>query len=491
MMKPWVIKKVFYLHRWLVWIALTALLVFVSSAFMHLLLTWTGPQTTINKAPQQVFASTDINTIPEILRQHHIPQAAIVKVVPSAQEALLQITEEALVPRRYFSLKTGKESLNHDEQQARWLAAYYLDDPSRVIQSITFQTAFDNDYPWVNRLLPVYKIVYEGDEGLTLYIHTESQALASISNHWKRSLQTIFRQLHTWAWLEDYRYGRVVVMMLFLCSLLAMILAGLSLLYLLKRHSGHKVERRAHRVLAHVIGIPLLGFTSSGMYHLLHGEYADAQRDFNLARPLVLNSVSAAPISFPARDLHSVSLISVGSQLYYRASVAGEAPVAAGEHDHHQIRQQRFDGIPKEQGAIYIPMASSVDIVMTDEQVARQLAMDYLKAGDAEIISVEKVTRFGPEYDFRNKRLPVWRVAIHNDAEDVLFVDVASGLLVDRANRSSRMEGYSFSFLHKWNFLTFPLGREKRDALIALVLLGALVLAGLGIALKTSSASRR
>jgi len=100
------------------------------------------------------------------------------------------------------------------------------------------------------------------------------------------------------------------------------------------------------------------------------------------------------------------------------------------------------------------------------------------------IISIEKVTRFGPDYDFRNKRLPVWRIAIDNDQADVLFVDVASGVLVDRVNSASRIEGYSFSFLHKWNFLTAPIGRENRDALIVFVLTLALLLALLGVRLR-------
>lgn len=476
-------------HRLLIWPALLAILIFVTSAFMHLLLTRTGPQTAINKPPQQVFSSTDVNAIPSILREHRIARADIVKMVPSAREPLLQITEDRAAPRRYFSLRTGKELPEQDEQQTRWLASYYLNDTSRVIQSITFQTEFDDEYPWVNRLLPVYKVVYEGDEGLALYIHTETQALASISNHWKHNVQTVFRQLHTWAWLDEYRHGRVILMMIFLSSLLTMIFAGFSLLYLLRRNSQQKVSRRIHRVLAHVVGIPLLGFCASGIYHLLHSEYAEVSRDFNLSQPLLFESKMPASLPLDVlsdQSLHSISLITVGNQLFYRASVAGEAPAAAGEHDHHQVRQQRFDGISKEQGGIYISLGRAANVAMTDEQAARQLALDHMKISEDAIVSVEKVTHFGPDYDFRNKRLPVWRVAIHNDAEDVLFVDVASGLLVDRVNSASRMEGYSFSFLHKWNFLTFPLGREKRDALIALVLLGALVLAGLGAFFGTS-----
>jgi hypothetical protein len=164
--------------------------------------------------------------------------------------------------------------------------------------------------------------------------------------------------------------------------------------------------------------------------------------------------------------------------------------MGGGEHDHHggnKIRNQRFDGIPKEQSGIYIPVSRAADVEMTDEQVARQLAMDHLKVSDSEIISVEKVMHFGPDYDFRNKRLPVWRVILATENRDILFIDVASGLLVDRVNSASRMEGYSFSVLHKWNFLAHPIGREKRDALIVIVLGLALLLALLGVGLRIKS----
>lgn len=473
-------------HHLLLWPALLAVFVFVISAFMHLLLTWTGPQAARNQAPRQVFGSTALQAIPRVLAKHRITRAELVKLVPSASGALLQVTVDRSAPRRYFDLHSGDELPGHDEQQARWLASYYLDDSSRVIEAVEFQTAFDNDYPWVNRLLPVYKVRYAGEDGLTLYLHTESLALAGISNGWKHQLQRGFRQLHTFAWLESIRHGRILLMLLLLSCLLAMAMAGMALLYGLKRKQGQRVERRTHRILAHVLGIPLLGFTASGIYHLLHSEYAPAQRDFNLALPLKLDQLALVSSVLPTQPLHSVSLIAAGGRLFYRASIAKAAPPPAAEHDHHNGRQLRFDGIPAEQGAIYIPMDGAAAVAMTDEQVAWLLARDHVDSSNDEIVSVEKMTRFGPEYDFRNKRLPVWRIEINSAARDILFVDVNSGLLVDRVSDASRLEGYSFSLLHKWNFLTQPLGRGKRDALIAAVLCGILLLAIWGLRIKVA-----
>src|SRR5690606_1145143 len=101
-----------------------------------------------------------------------------------------------------------------------------------------------------------------------------------------------------------------------------------------------------------------------------------------------------------------------------------------------------------------------------------------------QVKSVEKITRFGAGYDFRNKRLPVWRVEVDATPWNVLYVDVASGVLVDRSSTGSRLENLSFSFLHKWNFLVMPLGRENRDLLLALVLGLTLLLGLLGLRMK-------
>lgn len=482
-------------HRFFVWPALLGLIVFVLSGFLHILVTWTGPQTTVSKPPQHIFDASHLQAIPSILKSYNITEASVIKMLPTETAPLLQITENRMAPRRYFDPRTGQELPDYDEKQARWLANYYLtepyDDANYNIKSVSFQTTFDDEYPWVNRLLPVYKVVYEGDSGLTLYVHTETLALANISNNWKRDVQKLFQQLHTWQWMKDYPVGRIVLMMIFLSCLCGILLTGMTLLVMLGSPGKRKYMRRWHRVLGYIVCLPLFGFVASGTYHLLYSEYAQTQRDFNLSQPLLidLDTINNTPVvNFSNAALHGVSLIRARDQLFYRASLAEQ--MSESEHEHHDantIRNQRFDGIPKEQEGVYLALAVDEGRgagLLTDERVARQLAMDYVHLTAESIISAEKITHFGPDYDFRNKRLPVWRIAIDNEQDDVLFIDVASGLLVDRVNGASRIENYSFSFLHKWNFLTFPIGREKRDALIVVVLSLALLLAFLGARLR-------
>ena len=78
----------------------------------------------------------------------------------------------------------------------------------------------------------------------------------------------------------------------------------------------------------------------------------------------------------------------------------------------------------------------------------------------------------------------MWKVTVDHQPWDVLFIDVASGLLVDRSGPGIRAEGLSFSLAHKWNFLVMPLGRENRDILIAVLLGLMLLLATAGVFLR-------
>ena len=74
----------------------------------------------------------------------------------------------------------------------------------------------------------------------------------------------------------------------------------------------------------------------------------------------------------------------------------------------------------------------------------------------------------------------MWRVTHPGGS---VFIDPANGALVDNTSGADRVEGLSFSHLHKWNFLTPLVGRQGRDGLVALVILAALGLAVFGAVL--------
>lgn len=118
---------------------------------------------------------------------------------------------------------------------------------------------------------------------------------------------------------------------------------------------------------------------------------------------------------------------------------------------------------------------------MTDTEQAVFLATQYTGLSASQVVAVSPVFSFSPEYDFRNKRLPVWRVDYAGESGHSVFVDPATGMLVDKTLAFQRVEAWVFSWLHKWNFMNPSLGMAGRDILMSFFLLSILLLAGLGI----------
>ncbi|MEP3476807.1 MAG: hypothetical protein ABJN57_11350 [Hyphomicrobiales bacterium] len=478
------------LHKWLGWTGGLALLFFAISGITHPLMTWTGPKAASFFPPQVKVSSEHAAQIPKILKKNNIDRANMAKIIPSKDGALLQVTQSNEAPRRYFDLATGVEKLNYDQKQAIWLARYYSGLKSTPIKSITFQTEFSSAYPWVNRLLPVYRVEFEIPDSKTTFIYTELGALAGITNNWKTSVQSVFRTFHSWAWLDDFEYARVFLMMMFLLSLLGMAITGIALIFMIKKRSILDGRRKWHRALSFAIWLPLFLFTASGIYHLLHSSFGDNHRGLKLGQPIDLSASRFGENlswleEFKGKAFNSLSLVegitngAKTPRLLYRISIPKGKPGQAVS------RSKRFKGMATEKQSFYFDAltgekAKLNDKELNDKDMALYIAKTQLGFSAEQLQQTKLVTHFGPHYDFRNKRLPVWRLDFDTPKGDKLFIDPATGMLVDRLVNLDRYEGYSFSLLHKWNFLAALIGREKRDIVISVILIAAIGFTFLG-----------
>ncbi len=489
-------------HNRIGWWGAAALLIWGLSAIAHPMMSWFGPQAEKFYPPTLSLQGQDTLSIERAITANNLSQARIAKLVPSTTAPLLQITQDSQSPRRYFSLKDGSELINHDEKHARWLASYYSGRNTEDISSIDFQTKFDSDYPWVNRLLPVYKIHFSGEDALTVYVHTETNALAGITDNYKRSLQWIFQTLHTWRWLEPIDnnssfssdLARVIVIALFMLSLLALAATGLAMVLLLKHRKMPQTSRYWHRVLGYALWLPLLGWSASGFYHLIQAAYISPVAGLQLPQPMHLENISSNSaenwaerlneINVQHKRLNALAIVRTDDGLRYRLSLA------PSDTNQSPNRKARYQGRPSEQGAIYIHPTQGLNKEYQDQQQAAFLASNLSGISVEQITNIELVTRFGPGYDFRNKRLPVWQIDFKGNEERRVFVDPASGILVDQNRNIDRYESLSFSLLHKWNQLTPLTGRFKRDLIIVATLLVCLLSTAFGMLMLIRKSNR-
>ncbi|RJG41876.1 PepSY domain-containing protein [Motilimonas pumila] len=491
------------------WLAFAALIIWAASGLLHPLLSWTGPKLAKFFPPSAKASAQQINQIPVILAKQQIEQALLVKLMPTQQGMTLQITESADQPRRYFDLSSGEEMPNYDRQQAKWLASYYTGRPEQEVLSTELITAFNDDYPWVNRLLPVYQVKFVGDDGLRVFVYTETNAQAGISNHYKARVQSWFRALHTWNWLQQLEYARVVIIALMMLALLAMTVTGISMLVMLKRSKKAPWQNTAHHWLAYIVCLPLLFFSFSGLYHLLQYATGDNVRGMRMAKPLTWDNqgLLASPVAEHASQqlaLNGVSLLRDDQgQLMYRLNLAKSRDNSAkkgGHHHHHGKHQEQatapsrqaiYDGIVVSDPAVYISAENGKQMPFNDKALAIALAQQHLGLSADKLSEAKLITRFGMHYDFRNKRLPVWQLSYDTPEGDWVFVDPATGILVDRLNNQARFEGYSFSFLHKWNFLRPIMERTSRDIVMSVTLAVAMMFALFGVVIKLKRRKRR
>ncbi|WP_101757222.1 hypothetical protein [Oceanicoccus sp. KOV_DT_Chl] len=491
------------LHISLAWLAIVALSLFIISALTHPIMVWTGPQSSKHFPPSTTISNQNIATIVK-LTQHLSQQSSnkqplgIGKIVPTELGPLLQITRNNLQPRDYYPIDATAEKItDFDYRQAVWLAQYYTGQTADIT-AVTFIDTFSMQYPSVNRLLPVYKVEYDTADHLTVFVHTETNALAAINNDWKNALQTTFQLLHTWSWLNDYPILRITIVATLLISLLTVSLGGSVMLLLIKRRQFKQRSQSIHRKLAWILALPFIGLIISALYHLLQSEYGEARIGMHLVDtmpPATLANINPAPqFDLDEVMLNSLTLIPHQGNLLLRASVANQqGSVTFAPHQHHNndadtdnsIRNQRFAGKAVERNAIILDLTKGTHTAINDEQLITEKAMSYIGVSNADDLELKLLTHFGPSYDFRNKRLPVWQITVNNANGDRFFIDPATGMLIEHMQNPQRYEQLSFSMMHKWNFLIPLIGREAKDGLVIAFLLSLAALAYLGIKLKT------
>ena len=463
-----------------------ALLLWGGSGLLHPIMTNFGPQQASFFPPERAVDMTGTQPIGDTLQAAGITRAAAVKVIVGEQENLLQVTVEQDRPRRYFRLADGRELPGHDRAHAIWLARHYAGEPTAPVQSVQWVTQFSHEYPAVNRLLPVWRVQFDRPDNLALHIYTETNAVAAVGNDFKAGLQQWFQWVHTWSWMpREAEWVRVVLMAALVGALLALVVTGTMMLVLIRRRARAPGTRGWHRIAGYALALPLLMFSASGLFHLLQYGWDQPQRTLKLSAPIVVPAGGMAlaeqwPDIASGLDVNGVSLVATADgTLLYRLALAPDRKGGPATPD--AIRNARFDGVTPTGPALYVEAATGNPWAPGDRELALQMGEGFTGVDRDAIRKASLVTRFGPGYDFRNKRLPVWQLEYGAPVNATIFVDTVTGVLADRTADSAKPERWSFSMLHKWNFL-FPLGRQAQNLIVsAAVLLSIALMALLGL----------
>lgn len=470
----------FRYHRWFGVVSCLAMILWGASGVMHPIMSRVNP-TPVNMAPPQASLELHGALAPaEVLARAGISEVSGLRIIGWNDATYYQVSFSGQSGRRYFAVNSGTELVDGDVKYAEYLARHFIGDTQSKLRSVSLITQFNNDYLDINRLLPIYRVDFERDDGLHAYVETSPPRVSALADDRKIMLASLFRFMHNWEFMRNADGVRTTLISMFLAVALLSSLSGIWMYgFMWKRgtlKTQHQPLRRWHRTVGIIISLSALLFVVSAEWHLLGSKPRTVQ-------PVMETHILATQLGLPDNVRHGawgkINLVQVGEHCVYQLLPRQKSPAAAmvsGEHDH----SAQSPGNKVSQEMIYADSESGLVLEDAARKHAVQLANHFSGLPDDKVTQTSQITKFEGEYGFLNKRLPVWRVEYATSDHLTYFVETATGALASVVRDADRAEGWSFSYLHKYHWLDFA-GKDVRDFVMGLFGLGNLVIAMLGL----------
>ena len=525
-------KKIYRLHRRLSLIIAIPVLLWASSGFMHPIMTNIRPAIATQGWPPVAIDSHRIRVpLTAALRQHHLDSFANVRLIHIDTNWFYQVQpaahSAAAASPIYLSCTNGNVLPAGDWLYAQYLARYFLEgpgdphhhpssttspaastlstaltnSPSSVpdccgaatecvlnpvkgakVSNVSELNRFDNEYQSINRLLPVYRVSFDRPDGIRVYVETTHDRYAFAIDNRRALFEEIFRLFHTWGWLDLLGKGKLAVILVFVLLALVTTLLGIYIFFTTngKKAGGNPLvkARRNHRYTAIVASLFTLMWTFSGSYHAF-SKFTDDTRDnyfvndhfaatdAKLDLPL-LQTILPGPIA-------GIGLVKIGGTAYWQVYTRpAQSPLTPKD-----LMKDKKTFMPP---VYYINTVNHSLLPGGDAKYADWLATRFSQNPEGAIRSTTPVTAFTDEYNFTDKRLPVWKVSYDRNHHERFFVETSSGRLSKSINDISLLEGYSFAFFHKHEFMGWG-GKSAKDASTMFWALAQVLLVALGLIL--------
>jgi len=495
-------KNIYRWHRNLSLVIAIPVLLWALSGFMHPLMTTIKPKVSTQFLNPAIIDSAAVKlSLNQALQQNKIQVFHNFRIIAVDTNWFYQVQLSPNEAPVYLSAVTGKKWQNGDQLYAQYLAKQFLEGQNKPVRdkqntvnnSTSAETdccdaatncvlqnekgtkisgaslikEFDDEYRFINRLLPVYKIDFERKDGIRIYVETTSDRFAYAVDNKRAFFDTLFSLFHNWEFLSFLGKAKYPLMALLLVLACITTLMGLYIFFTtkMKKPNGNTQlkARRNHRYTAVFASLFTLMFAFSGAFHAIEKLKPDTRYNF-----YTNEKINSELFKLDIRKLQSVignpmtniGIIRMNEQLFWQVAVKkGERSTT----EYYSLNDYQLlkDG---------------------DKLYALYLASLFSKNATNTMKTSELITKFEGEYGFVNKRLPVWKIEYAINNNERYYIETKSGKLSVRIDDSDLAEGYSFAILHKHHFMDWG-GKLVRDistmfwaaAQIVMVLVGIIL----------------
>lgn len=500
-------KNIYRWHRIIGLVTVIPVIFWTLSGLMHPFMShWFKPKIAKEFIVQKPVKKEKLKlSIQEVLKQDSVTQLKNFRVVSFNHKTYYQVKRVA-GKLAYYDAATGKELENGDVLYAEWMARELSKDSTSTIKSITVQSDFDGQYKFVNRLLPVYKVEFEKDNGLEVFVDTETTRMATFNTNARKAFIWFFDVFHNWSFLDAIVSTniRLAVMILLLSIIILSTVSGLVIYGILwgkfkkPRSADDKVGilKKYHRQIGIWVSFVTLTFAFSGAYHAAKKFTPDDRNKFSYEPIFKIEELGVNPFALKvdSSKVLNIGLSKIKDKAYYTVFFKKEeeqTPEPAFFDT--QTGEELKDGnlLYAKYLANKFSNLSETAIAKEPKEGEQETMADCCEPGadvanaqvnDKNLLKSEWLTKFDREYGFVNKRLPVVKIAYDTPEKTTYYIETATGKLAAKIENADRREGYSFAILHKFLFMDWA-GKDVRDIVTMLSALGVLVVSLFGLAL--------
>jgi hypothetical protein len=493
---PTIVKKIkknmYQWHRTLGIITIIPIILWTLSGIMHPFMAhFFKPQIAHDKLEVKTIDTTQIkHSLQEVLIQHKISTFKNFRLVNFNNATYYQI-KNIQNKYQYFNTQDAKELENGDQKYATYLSRYFLQDSISKVSKIELLTEFTSQYKYINRYLPVYKLSFDREDAMEIYVETTSSKLATYNPKSRQIFIWIFDTFHNWAFIDAIANNqlRIMIMLLLLSIIVFSALSGIVIYGFFwkkfKKATPTDSEgflRRNHRKIGLIVSLLTVTFGFSGGYHATQ-KWQPNNLPKMIYEPLVTVSdlpISTSKLNIDFKQLIDISVITFKKNNYFRCVLFDSENEKKSTKYVNTISNQTENIEMKY--ADFLALKFSKMLQNPDKNCC-EMDDNPLTEHRLELKSSSVLTEFdNREYGFVNKRLPVVKLEYNSPDQTTYYIETETSRLAAVVNDESRLEGYSFAILHKFLLIEWA-GKGIRDLVTVAAALGILVVSVMGLLL--------
>ncbi|NBU35923.1 MAG: PepSY domain-containing protein [Bacteroidetes bacterium] len=501
--------KIYKWHKYIGLITVIPVIFWTLSGFMHPFLShWFKPI-----IPKEFIAPVLVKKehlqlpLHKALEANHIHAFKSVRIIQFKDSSFYQVkkTNASLI---YLNTYSGKILENGDKKYAEWMARYFLGDSISPVHSIEEVDRFTQQYKFINRLLPVWKITFHRPDAMDVYVETASTRLGTFNPTYRKVFLWIFDNFHNWNFLQTISNNslRIIIMITLLSIIIISSLSGIIIYgFLWNKFQKPDVNdkpgllRKYHRQVGIAVAFVSFTFAFSGAYHATQKWEPDLLPELVYEPIIKTSEVSHSFLNFPIEwdRLVNISIVKPENGLFYQTfylpkmkdntEMSCHAPSLPKE----EKKEASWNAKPAPE-VIYFNLKDTSIWQNGDIKYAQFVASfltDKFKLfkdknpTKAPIFETGKLHKFeSREYGFAFKRLPVVKLAYETPEKTSYFIETATSRIAAKIENADRLEGYSFAIFHKYLLMDWA-GKNVRDITMMFSAMGLLAISLLGLAL--------